>query len=192
MFPSRSSPVRGISTKLPRQVYEDKSQVTEDEYPLQLTYVLFFTSRSCDLLDFLCSVRYTKRKGFDLFSKCGGRWDLVFLVHYFKWKHLVTYVVYLWMMRAPQLEPQFWYTTSMHNVSFLINRKMFQVYVRALFDYDPRGDDLIPCQQAGLAFSCGDIIQVVSKADPYWWQAMKTNDSSRFAGLAPSPELQEW
>jgi len=69
---------------------------------------------------------------------------------------------------------------------------MFQVYVRALFDYDPRGDDLIPCQQAGLSFSCGDIIQVVSKADPYWWQAMKIDDSNRFAGLAPSPELQEW
>lgn len=84
------------------------------------------------------------------------------------------------------------------NVSFKIvpsSRNINQateVYVRALFDYDPRGDDLIPCQQAGLAFSCGDIIQVVSKADPYWWQAMKTNDSSRFAGLAPSPELQEW
>ena len=69
---------------------------------------------------------------------------------------------------------------------------MFQVFVRALFDYDPRGDDLIPCQQAGLAFSCGDIIQIVSKSDPYWWQAMKTDDSDRFAGLAPSPELQEW
>ncbi|KAK2573489.1 Peripheral plasma membrane protein CASK [Acropora cervicornis] len=72
------------------------------------------------------------------------------------------------------------------------NLQALLVYVRALFDYDPRGDDLIPCQQAGLAFSRGDIIQVVSKADPYWWQAMKTNDSSRFAGLAPSPELQEW
>lgn len=67
-----------------------------------------------------------------------------------------------------------------------------EVYMRALFDYDPRGDDLIPCQQAGLAFSCGDIIQIVSKADPYWWQAMKIDDSDRFAGLAPSPELQEW
>lgn len=30
MFRSRSSPVRGISTKPPRQVYEDKSQVIED------------------------------------------------------------------------------------------------------------------------------------------------------------------
>lgn len=81
--------------------------------------------------------------------------------------------------------------------SFLLNnlltyRWMFQVFVRALFDYDPRGDDLIPCQQAGLSFSCGDIIQVVSKTDPYWWQAMKADDKDGFAGLAPSPELQEW
>ncbi|XP_020621594.1 peripheral plasma membrane protein CASK-like isoform X2 [Orbicella faveolata] len=67
-----------------------------------------------------------------------------------------------------------------------------EVFVRALFDYDPRGDDLIPCQQAGLSFSCGDIIQVVSKTDPYWWQAMKADDKDGFAGLAPSPELQEW
>ena len=64
--------------------------------------------------------------------------------------------------------------------------------MRALFDYDPRGDDLIPCQQAGLSFTCGDIIQVVSKADPYWWQAIKADDKDGFAGLAPSPELQEW
>ena len=64
--------------------------------------------------------------------------------------------------------------------------------MRALFDYDPRGDDLIPCQQAGLSFTCGDIIQVVSKTDPYWWQAMKADDKDGFAGLAPSPELQEW
>lgn len=67
-----------------------------------------------------------------------------------------------------------------------------EVFVRALFDYDPRGDDLIPCQQAGLTFACGDIIQVVSKTDPYWWQAVKADDKNGFAGLAPSPELQEW
>lgn len=67
-----------------------------------------------------------------------------------------------------------------------------EVFVRALFDYDPRGDDLIPCQQAGLSFTCGEIIQIVSKSDPYWWQAIKEGDNEGFAGLAPSPELQEW
>ena len=74
----------------------------------------------------------------------------------------------------------------------LTYRCCLQVFVRALFDYDPRGDDLIPCQQAGLTFACGDIIQVVSKTDPYWWQAVKADDKTGFAGLAPSPELQEW
>ena len=64
--------------------------------------------------------------------------------------------------------------------------------MRAEFDYDPRSDDLIPCQQAGLGFSCGEVLQVVSKADPYWWQAKKEGADDTFAGLVPSPELQEW
>ncbi|XP_020902386.1 peripheral plasma membrane protein CASK isoform X2 [Exaiptasia diaphana] len=67
------------------------------------------------------------------------------------------------------------------------------VYVRALFDYDPRSDDLIPCQLAGMAFRCSDIMKVVSKTDSYWWQAKKeTGEGAEFAGLIPSPELQEW
>ena len=64
--------------------------------------------------------------------------------------------------------------------------------MRAQFEYEPRSDDLIPCQQAGLAFSCGEVLQVVSKADPYWWQAKKEGEDDTFAGLIPSPELQEW
>lgn len=32
--------------------------------------------------------------------------------------------------------------------------------MRALFDYDPLQDDLIPCAQAGIAFRVGDILQV--------------------------------
>lgn len=37
---------------------------------------------------------------------------------------------------------------------------MGQIYVRAQFDYDPLGDDIIPCAQAGIAFKTGDILQV--------------------------------
>lgn len=37
----------------------------------------------------------------------------------------------------------------------------FQIFVRALFDYDPREDDLIPCSQAGIHFKIGDILQVI-------------------------------
>jgi len=68
-----------------------------------------------------------------------------------------------------------------------------QIFVRALFEYNPVGDELIPCQQAGIHFRVGDILQVISKDDHNWWQArcwgtMPTDA----AGLIPSPELQEW
>jgi len=32
--------------------------------------------------------------------------------------------------------------------------------VRALFDYAPGDDELIPCVQAGVAFRVGDVLQV--------------------------------
>jgi hypothetical protein len=37
---------------------------------------------------------------------------------------------------------------------------LFQIFVRAQFDYDPLDDELIPCAQAGIAFRVGDILQV--------------------------------
>ena len=65
--------------------------------------------------------------------------------------------------------------------------------MRALFDYDPREDDLIPCSQAGIAFKTGDILQVISKDDHNWWQAKRWGAGvGDPAGLIPSPELQEW
>ncbi|XP_043251630.1 peripheral plasma membrane protein CASK isoform X2 [Colletes gigas] len=65
-----------------------------------------------------------------------------------------------------------------------------EIFVRAQFDYDPLEDELIPCAQAGIAFKTGDILQIISKDDPYWWQAQKDNAAGS-AGLIPSPELQE-
>ncbi|XP_055869214.1 peripheral plasma membrane protein CASK-like isoform X5 [Biomphalaria glabrata] len=68
-----------------------------------------------------------------------------------------------------------------------------EIYVRALFNYDPRDDDLIPCSQAGVPFSVGDVLRIISKDDSDWWQAKKWEvKSSGPAGLIPSPELQEW
>ncbi|CAH1781972.1 unnamed protein product [Owenia fusiformis] len=68
-----------------------------------------------------------------------------------------------------------------------------EIYVRALFDYNPTDDELIPCAQAGIPFTVGDIIQVISKDDHNWWQAKKWGASGADpAGLIPSPELQEW
>lgn len=68
-----------------------------------------------------------------------------------------------------------------------------QIFVRALFAYDPTGDELIPCQQAGIKFVIGDILQVISKDDHNWWQARRWGSATiESAGLIPSPELQEW
>ncbi|KAG9351973.1 hypothetical protein JZ751_023224 [Albula glossodonta] len=67
-----------------------------------------------------------------------------------------------------------------------------QMYVRAQFDYDPTKDDLIPCKEAGLKFQTGDIIQIINKQDPNWWQGRVDSSATNYAGLIPSPELQEW
>lgn len=47
-----------------------------------------------------------------------------------------------------------------------------QVYVRPYFDYDPANDNLIPCREAGMAFKKGDILQIVNREDPNWWQVL--------------------
>lgn len=38
------------------------------------------------------------------------------------------------------------------------------------FDYDPARDSLIPCKEAGLCFSAGDLLQIVNQDDANWWQ----------------------
>ncbi|ESO92903.1 hypothetical protein LOTGIDRAFT_232969 [Lottia gigantea] len=74
-----------------------------------------------------------------------------------------------------------------------IKSALCEIFVRALFEYDPRDDDLIPCSQAGIPFKVGDILRVISKDDSNWWQARKWDSlSTEPAGLIPSPELQEW
>ena len=35
-----------------------------------------------------------------------------------------------------------------------------QFFIRALFDYNPENDNLLPCQDIGLPFSHGDIMEV--------------------------------
>nr|CAG4651677.1 EOG090X032R [Triops cancriformis] len=65
-----------------------------------------------------------------------------------------------------------------------------QCYMRALFDYDPKDDKLLPCPEIGLTFKQGDILQIVNQSDPNWWQAKKVGWSGP-AGLIPSQELEE-
>lgn len=48
-----------------------------------------------------------------------------------------------------------------------------QVYVRPYFDYNPANDNLIPCREAGMAFKKGDILQIVNREDPNWWQVSR-------------------
>jgi hypothetical protein len=36
----------------------------------------------------------------------------------------------------------------------------FQFFVRAMFDYNPENDNLLPCQDIGLQFKQGDILEV--------------------------------
>ncbi|XP_008415245.1 MAGUK p55 subfamily member 3 isoform X6 [Poecilia reticulata] len=66
-----------------------------------------------------------------------------------------------------------------------------RVYMRALFDYTPLEDKATPCQEAGLPFKRGDILQVVTQDDPTWWQAKRVGDSNLRAGLIPSKQFQE-
>uniref|UniRef100_A0A665UWH9 Membrane protein, palmitoylated 7b (MAGUK p55 subfamily member 7) n=1 Tax=Echeneis naucrates TaxID=173247 RepID=A0A665UWH9_ECHNA len=66
-----------------------------------------------------------------------------------------------------------------------------QVFVKALFDYDPKEDKAIPCKEAGLAFKKGSILQVMIQDDATWWQAKLEGDANPRAGLIPSKQFQE-
>ncbi len=51
-----------------------------------------------------------------------------------------------------------------------------QYHYRAHFTYNP-GDDLyIPCHELGISFQRGDILHVINKDDPNWWQAYRDGE----------------
>uniref|UniRef100_A0A669EWS8 MAGUK p55 scaffold protein 7a n=1 Tax=Oreochromis niloticus TaxID=8128 RepID=A0A669EWS8_ORENI len=66
-----------------------------------------------------------------------------------------------------------------------------EMFVKALFDYDPKDDNTIPCKEAGLAFKKGCILQIMSQDDATWWQAKHEGDTNPRAGLIPSKQFQE-
>lgn len=43
-----------------------------------------------------------------------------------------------------------------------------KVRVRAHFDYFSFNDPYIPCKEAGLDFTKGDVLHIVSQDDAYW------------------------
>ncbi|XP_067117250.1 MAGUK p55 subfamily member 4 [Osmerus mordax] len=61
--------------------------------------------------------------------------------------------------------------------------------VRAMADYCPQQDPAIPCPDAGMAFSKGDLLEIVDQTDIHWWQARKLPSITSCAGLIPSTSL---
>ncbi|XP_026958175.1 protein PALS2 isoform X2 [Sagmatias obliquidens] len=72
----------------------------------------------------------------------------------------------------------------------ILKEPHFQVFVKCHFDYNPYNDNLIPCKEAGLKFSKGEILQIVNREDPNWWQASHVKEGGS-AGLIPSQFLEE-
>lgn len=67
-----------------------------------------------------------------------------------------------------------------------------QMFMKAHFNYDPQKDRLIPSKDAGLPFSDGDILHILSSEDPNWWQARRVEkDEEGPTGLVPSLQLEE-
>lgn len=66
-----------------------------------------------------------------------------------------------------------------------------KVFMKALFDYEPKEDKVIPCKEAGLAFKRGAILQIMSQDDATWWQAKHEEEANPRAGLIPSKQFQE-
>lgn len=65
-------------------------------------------------------------------------------------------------------------------------------HFRAHFSYTPDDDLYIPCHELGISFQRGDILHVISKDDPHWWQAYRDGEwTQTLAGLIPSLALQQ-
>jgi hypothetical protein len=58
-----------------------------------------------------------------------------------------------------------------------------EIFVRALFSFDPMMSSDIPCKEAGLKFQTGEVLMISCKDDDFWWQAK--NMDTEAAGLIP-------
>lgn len=77
--------------------------------------------------------------------------------------------------------------TSPSSCVSCLSPSVAQVHVKAHFDYDPSDDPYVPCRELGLSFQKGDILHIISQADPNWWQAYRDGDEDNqpLAGLVP-------
>lgn len=68
------------------------------------------------------------------------------------------------------------------------------IHVKAYFDYDPSDDPYVPCRELGLSFQKGDILHIISQADPNWWQAYRDGDEENqpLAGLVPGRKICQY
>lgn len=65
-------------------------------------------------------------------------------------------------------------------------------HYRAHFSYHPDDDLYIPCHELGISFQRGDILHVINRDDPHWWQAYRDGEwTQTLAGLIPSLSLQQ-
>lgn len=58
-----------------------------------------------------------------------------------------------------------------------------------MVNYNPQQDPTIPCADAGISFSKGDILEIVDQTDALWWQARRLPSDACCAGLIPSSSL---
>ena len=58
-----------------------------------------------------------------------------------------------------------------------------EIFVRALFDFDPMMSQDCPCKEAGLCFKIGEVLMISCKDDDFWWQAK--NMDTELSGLIP-------
>ncbi|KAG5682216.1 hypothetical protein PVAND_011582 [Polypedilum vanderplanki] len=73
----------------------------------------------------------------------------------------------------------------------IVGRDPPVLHVRAHFDYDPEDDLYIPCRELGISFQKGDVLHVISREDPNWWQAYREGEEDQtLAGLIPSQSFQ--
>jgi len=63
--------------------------------------------------------------------------------------------------------------------------------MRTYFSYNPANDRHAPCPEAGLKFERGDILRIMNREDPDWWQAVREGQERKRAGIIPSKILRE-